>query len=89
MEENPANISEYFDWLILFKKEKYFRKIKLISFLISSFKTRKKKYLKRIKLYKLKKKKAKKKKQEKNKNSKTKIIKNQKTKDAIFIKLDN
>ena len=67
MEENPANIFEYFDWLILFKKRNTLGKIKLISFLISSFKTRKKKYLKRIKLYKLKKKKQKTKIKKKNK----------------------
>jgi hypothetical protein len=36
-----------------------------------------------------KKKKTRKKRPKKKQNSKTKIIKNQKTKDAIFIKLDN
>ena len=50
-----------------------------------------KKILKEKILWKIKKKKNKKnqKKKQKKQNSKTKIIKNQKTKDAIFIKLDN
>ena len=38
------------------KKKKYFRKIKIISFLISSFKTRKKKILKENKTIQIKKK---------------------------------